>query len=96
MSTSSLRAISRIAPGAHPIGAGLVLLDLLVGDFEGFGELLLGHAELGPPQPDALADMRIDALGPDPHMLLVIASPVAARGSTCSRLSKRRRGEGRI
>ena len=52
------------AAGADPIGAGLVLLHLLVGHLECLGQLFLGQAELGAPCPNPLADMLVDALGP--------------------------------
>ncbi len=48
--------------GTDAVGRGLVFLDLLVGDAEHRGELFLRQPKLGPPRPDAGADMVADAL----------------------------------
>jgi hypothetical protein len=45
---------------ADPVGAFLVLLNLLEGDAEQLAQALLAHADQGSPHADALSDVLVD------------------------------------
>jgi hypothetical protein len=51
------------AIGSDPVGAVLIVLDLLAGNAECVGQFLLRHAEQQSAQPHAGADMRVDRVG---------------------------------
>ena len=59
LDAKSLRDLKKAAR-AHPIGAGLIFLDLLIGNLEGSGELLLSHSEKISPLANLLADVIVD------------------------------------
>lgn len=49
------------AARAHPVGASLIFLDLLIGNLEGSGELLLSHPKKISPLSNLLADVIVDS-----------------------------------
>src|SRR3546814_15638182 len=51
------------AAGADAVGAGLVLLDLLVGNLQRVRQLLLGQAQLGATRTNPLSDILVNARG---------------------------------
>jgi hypothetical protein len=51
------------AIGSNPVGAVLILLELLTRNAECVGQLLLRHAEQQSAHPHAGADMRVDGVG---------------------------------
>jgi hypothetical protein len=65
---------------ADPVRAALVFLDLLEGQPQGLGQLLLAHPEHGPPQADAGAHMRID--GAWTHQLHACGAPPSFRSAS--------------
>ncbi len=48
------------AARAHPVSASLIFLDLLIGNLEGPGELLLCHPKKISPLTNLLADVIVD------------------------------------
>ena len=50
-------------PGAHAVGATLILLDLLKADAEGVGQGGLAHPQLVPATTNAETDMDVDGMG---------------------------------
>jgi hypothetical protein len=51
------------ATGSDAVGAVLIVLELLTGNAECVGQLLLRHAEQQSAHPQAGADMRVDGVG---------------------------------
>src|SRR3546814_6679926 len=67
------------AAGADAVGAGLVLLDLLVGNLQRVRQLLLGQAQLGATRTNPLSDILVNARGNLSHWWHPLAKLSVAR-----------------